>query len=275
MNTPFEPEQEKTANSTQAQNADSSSTATDNGQRLSPLLEKKRRELLLYLSVSIAAVEMLLLVGCIFYSFMSAETKGAASFPWLVWGSLAIIFPAVILLAVHQADVGLFRRSVQNSDHDWEKHLPERMQRIYRIIKRAPAVVVLLGLIVLGAALLTLDEAFSMLKSLGVAVQPHIPIIVSGIAAIAVITIVAVAWLNYRTRRLYAEYTFRREVLEKTGIIIVDKGSTALPPADGSTSPYTMLEAGSAPTAEPKALAQGQDDNNEVIDADAREVEVK
>jgi cell division protein FtsL len=151
------------------------------------------------------------------------------SFPWLLWASLSVIAPAVILLAVHKADVGLFRKRKEESE-EWQRLLPERARRLYRILRGAPAVVVLAGLIALGVLLLSLDGAMSAVASLGSALSPHIPVIVGGLACVLAVAAFAVVWLNYRTRRLYAEYQFRREVLEKTGMIIVDKGSALLPP---------------------------------------------
>jgi hypothetical protein len=101
--------------------------------------------------------------------------------------------------------------------------------------------VVLLGVIVFGVGVLTLDGAFSALRRFGSVLVPHLPYIVSGIAAVLCAIIIAVVWLHYRTRRLIAEYEFRREVLEKTGVIIVDKGSTPLPPGGVGDVPYALI----------------------------------
>ena len=242
---------------------------TSKNSEVTPLSEKKRKELWLYVAASIATVEMILAVGGLCYSFIASPTRGlgAQSFPWLAWGSLAIIVPAVILLAVHQADVGLFRKPKgTDSELEWQKQLPERMQRLYRIIKGAPVVIVLLAVVALGAALLTLDSALSAVISFSSALTPYIPYIVGGIASVLAVAIAAAVWLNYRTRRLYAEYEFRREILEKTGVIIVDKGSTPLPPGGMGNVPYAVLEAGSLSSAQ-KALESGY-----IVDAEATEI---
>jgi hypothetical protein len=216
------------------------SEVRDKGRKDSPL-ERKRREMLLYVGISIAAVELFIFVGGLCYGFIASWGRGVAalSFPWLLWGSLALIAPAVILLAVHQADVGLFR--TREESEDWQRRLPERMRRLYRILRGAPVVVILTGLIVLGAALLTLDGALSAIASLGSTLVPYIPFFVGGVAFVLGVAVAAAVWLNYRTRRLYAEYAFRREVLEKTGVIIVDKGSAPLLPSAGGLA---ALEAG-------------------------------
>jgi len=207
--------------------------------------EKQRRELWTYIAVSIAAVELLIAGGAILFGFMGALGDGAAGrvivFPWMTWGAVALLAPAFILLAVHLADVGLFHAPGGASEAEWQKHLPERLQKIYRIVKGAPVLVILLGVVLFGVGLLTLDGAFSALRRFGSALAPHLPYIVGGIAVVLCAIIIAVVWLHYRTRRLIAEYEFRREVLEKTGVIIVDKGSTPLPPGGVGDVPYALV----------------------------------
>lgn len=215
----------------------------------SALSEKQRRELWLYIAVSIVGVELMIAVGAILYSFISAngDTPGAAAhfkFPWLSWGAFSATALALILLLVHFADVGLFRAPSAArlaSEQEWHKLLPKRIQHLYRIIKGAPLVTVLFGIVLLGATLFTLDGALGALQRFGSSLLPHLPYIIGGIAAIAVAITIAAVWLNYRTRRLIAEYEFRREVLEKTGVIIVDKGSTALPPGGEGEVPYAVV----------------------------------
>jgi hypothetical protein len=209
------------------------------------LSEKQRRELWIYIAVSIAAVELLIAGGAILFGFIGASGDAAGRvivFPWISWGAVALLAPAFILLAAHLADVGLFRAPGGGaSEAEWQKHLPERLQKIYRIVKGAPVLVVLLGVILFGVGVLTLDGAFSALRRFGSALVPHLPYIVGGIAVVLCAIIIAVAWLHYRTRRLIAEYEFRREVLEKTGTIIVDKGSTFLPPGGVGDVPYALV----------------------------------
>lgn len=228
------------------------------------LSEKQRRELWLYIAVSIVGVELLIATGAVLYSFLSAVPGPSGVphilFPWLSWGAISVVAPALILLLVHLADVGLFRApGGTHSEQEWQKMLPERMQKLYRIIKGAPVVAVLIGIVLLGAALLTLDGAIGALQRFGSALLPYLPHIVGGVAGIVVVIVIAVAWLNYRTRRLIAEYEFRREVLEKTGVIIVDKGSTALPPGGEGDVPYAIV---SGENPEMQALPPGREQDD-------------
>lgn len=228
----------------------------------------------MYVAVSIVAIELLITVGGVLYGFMSAAGTGrnAFSFPWLTWGALAVVSPTLILLLVHFADVGLFRTPGAETEQEWQKHLPQRLQRFYRVIKGAPVVVVLLGIVLLGAGLMTLDGALSALMGLASSLEPYIAHIVIGLAAVLCIFILSAVWLSYRTRRLMSEYAFRREVLEKTGVIIVDKGSTPLPPGGTGPMPYAIASAENLEAMGQRALPQAEDDSD-VINAEACEIE--
>lgn len=242
------------------------------------LPEKQRRELWIYIAVSIVAVELLITVGAVLYGFMSGSGTGrnAFVFPWLTWGALAVVSPTLILLLVHFADVGLFRAPGAEAEQEWQKHLPQRLQRFYRVIKGAPVVVVLLGIVLLGAALMTLDGALSALMGLASSLEPYIAHIVIGLAAILCVFILSAVWLSYRTRRLMSEYAFRREVLEKTGVIIVDKGSTPLPPGGTGSMPYAIAAAEDLERMGQRALPQAPqaEDESDIINAEAREIDM-
>ena len=146
------------------------------------------------------------------------------------------------------------------------------MQRIYRVIKGAPVVVVLLGIVLLGAALMTLDGARAALTGLAASLEPYIPHIAIGIAITLCVFILAAVWLSYRTRRLMAEYAFRREILEKTGVIIVDKGSTPLPPGGTGPMPYAIASSEDLESMGRRALP-ATSDPDDVINAEAREID--
>lgn len=260
------------------QQQDGKDTPRQNAAASPVLSEKQRRELWMYIAVSIVAVEMLVAVGAVLYGFISAPPGAAGgnafTFPWLSWGAMALLAPTLILLLVHVADVGLFRApGGASSEQEWQRLLPGRLQKLYRIIKGAPVVVVLVGIVLFGAALLTLDGALTAIKQFGAALAPYIPHIVGGAALVLCVVIIAIAWLNFRTRKLIAEYEFRKEVLEKTGVIIVDKGSSALPPGGLGDVPYTLVSGESPARALPPGDSRPDDsrpgDSNETFDSPA------
>ncbi len=242
---PFPPKDDSASRPDSAAHGAESASSKAPGRTIS---EKQRNELWMYLAVSIVAVELLVTVGALCYGFIAsaASAPGEYAFPWLSWGAVSLLAPACILLAVHLADVGLFTHKA-NADSEWQENLPERLRRLYRFIKGAPAIVVLLLVVGLGAALLTLEGALSALRSLGSALLPHLPWIIGGAAAVVCVIALCAVWLSYRTRRLLAEYEFRREIFEKTGVIIVDKGSTPLPPGGAGPMPYALSGPGGKP----------------------------
>ena len=209
--------------------------------------EQRRRELWMYLAVSIIAMEFFIFVAALFFAFISND-NGHLQFPWLSWAAIAVGVPSVLLISVHLA-VGLFSSSDKH-DEEWQRHLPERIQKVYTIIKRAPAVVLLLGLIALGVALFTLDGAFQALEHFLTLFRPYILHILIATAVVILILGLGSFWLSYRTRKLYADYEYRRAVLEKTGLIIVGKNNFIL---SGDQTTLTPIAAESA-----KALPQGQ-----------------
>ncbi|MDR3177184.1 MAG: hypothetical protein LBU06_11720 [Desulfovibrio sp.] len=250
------------------------------------LPESRRRELWLYIFVFIGTVEFLLAVGALLFAFVNGgsapDGRFLPAFPWLSYSALALLVPSLILLAAHLADVGLFRpprlssqsgegaraqgengaqqgtdgaggETSSGEDRVWQNLLPERMQRFYNIIRAAPLVVLLVGAIAFGAVLLTLDGALSALGRFADVLIPHARALIVCAAVLIGIFTLGVLLLNYRTRKLIAEYEFRREVLEKTGIVILDKGARALP-ADGVSVPYAVL---SGESGEIKALPRG------------------
>lgn len=242
-------ENAETAQSSQNSQASSHSSNKDDlrASLKAAQTEQRRRELWMYLAVSIIAIEFFIFVAALFFAFISND-NGQLQFPWLSWAAVAVGVPSILLISVHLA-VGLFSSSDKH-DEEWQRHLPERIQKVYTIIRRAPAVVLLLGLVALGVALFTLDGAFQALEHFLILFKPYILHILVALAVVILILGLGSFWLSYRTRKLYADYEYRRAVLEKTGLIIVGKNNFIL---SGDQTTLTPIAAESA-----KALPQGQ-----------------
>ena len=108
--------------------------------------------------------------------------------------------------------------------------MPERAKRFYAAVRHAPAIVVLGALLALGAALFFIDGAFRLLVDFGSALAPHIPWLAGACCGLLAFCFAARAFLAYQRRKLELEHEWRREVLEKTGLIITSKRE-ALDPA--------------------------------------------
>ena len=202
------------------------------------------KDALIYLMVAIFFVELVVGGVSFFYGVMHAapEVPGGpplARFPWLGWAVAAVLAPVGLMLIVHLSGTWVSRylgredgqraeaqAGAQNTD---DEQVPERLRRFYAIIRNAPTVVLLLGIMLLGAGLFFVDGAFSALVRMGGALTDYIPWIAGSLAAMIAVCYLVHRWFMYRHHRMQQEYEYRREVLERTGIVLVDKGCIPLP----------------------------------------------
>lgn len=234
--------------------------------------DKQHKDLLFYLSIAIIFLELIIGGVAFFYGVIHAKPAQDGlppqfQFPWLVYCIAAVVGPAVLLLIVHLAGVGLFRSLRENREEDeaWRQDLPERLRKVYAIVQGAPTILLLVGVMALGAALFYIDGAMTALFRLGSTVEVYLPWIIGAVAGGWCISCLGRMWLNYRTKRLEAEYQFRREVLERTGVIIVDRGSVQLPPSFLDNGIPRALESGSG-------LALGQAADSQVNDGAVHDI---
>ena len=206
------------------------------------------REALLYLLVAIFFVELMVGGVAFFYGVMHAapETPGGpplARFPWLGWAEAAVLAPVGLMLIVHLAGTWVARFLGRESREggagaaaagESDDQVPERLRRFYAVIRSAPTVVLLLGILLLGAALFFVDGAFSALVRLGGALADDIPWLAGSAAAMIAACYLVHRWFVYRHHRMQQEYEYRREVLLRTGIVLVDRGCMRLPAQDGA-----------------------------------------
>ena len=219
--------------------------------------ERQSRDMVFYLSMAIIFVELLITLAALCYGIVTARPSAGGgtpqfNFPWLTYFIALGVAPAVLLLMVHLTGVGIFRSLREHEDDEaWREKLPDRIRRVYSLIQGAPVVVLLFGVIVLGALLFFVDGALGILMRMAQTIEHYLPWIIGGMAGIVSVGITAKYWFGYRSKRIAEEYAFRREVLEKTGVIIVDKGSMPLPPGDSQQ--YAL------PTAQEEALPPAAD----------------
>ena len=177
------------------------------------------KDALLYLMVAIFLVELAVGGVSFFYGVMHAAPVG-------------------LMLLVHLSGTWVARflgredaapaAKETGGDAD-EAQVPERLRRFYAIIRNAPTVVLLLGILLLGAGLFFVDGAFTALVRMGGALTPYIPWIAGSAAALLAVCYLVHRWFVYRHHKMQEEYAYRRQVLERTGIVLVDKGCVPLP----------------------------------------------
>ena len=221
-----------------------------------PWYAGEHKDALFYLLIAVFFLELVVGGVAFFYGIMHAapETPGGppvARFPWLAWCLAAVLTPVALLLVVHLAGSWLSRTltreeaqeeataAAQDHQDPEQDHLPEGLRRFYAMVRNAPTLVVLLGILLLGAVLFFAEGALSALGRAGVALIPYIPWIAGSLAALLAVCFIGHAWFVYRQRRMEQEYAYRREVLERTGMVLMDKSCVALPPsgADGQPAP--------------------------------------
>lgn len=197
-------------------------------------LESQHKDLIFYLAVAILMLELIVGGVAFFYGLIHATPDPLGGppqfqFPWLGYALAAVLTPAALLLIVHLAGVGLFRSVNKEKDDAWRQDLPERLRKVYAIIQGAPTVVLLVGVMLIGAAIFYIDGAMQALYRLAAAAEPYLPWIIGGIVLIWCVGFGGRTWLKYHNKRIEEEYAFRREIFEKTGAIIVDQGAMHLP----------------------------------------------
>ncbi len=208
----------------------------------------QNREIVVYYLIAVAFLELIVGAVAFFYGVVHAEPMGPdgvrmATFPWVGWLIAAILSPVGLLLILHLSGQ-YFSRSLNATSADGMaggadagEEVPERVQRLYAIVKHAPTVVVLLGLIAFGGALFFLDSAMDVLIRVGRGILPYLPWILGSLTVFLIVCYIVRQIFIARHNRMQQEYAYRLKVLEKTGIIIASKGSEPLKLEDGRIVP--------------------------------------
>ena len=155
--------------------------------------------------------------------------------------------------------------------------VPQRMQTFYALVRGAPTVILFAGFVLMCAAIYYLDGVMSLLLKLGENFHLVAIWVVGGFAVAWMVSYVVRAWMHYKTKQMEAEYAFRHEVLERTGMVILDTKHAPttelrmLPPVPGSQPgalpPAVDVDASAAlPSAEESAAQE--DSSQTTVDVD-------
>lgn len=213
----------------------------------------QRKDFWVSVIVAVLVIEFFITVAALCYGIITSPPRHSGEafrlvFPWMGWMASMLIAPAVIIGLIHLV-TGKERWAQAHPEREeaWASHLPKRMYRLYRLIKDAPLFVVSLAFIALGATLFTIDGALTVIGDIAQSLIPYTPYFIGGI--VGFVTIMAALWalFRYKNNRLQAEYAFRREVLEKTGVILIDKKEQAVLPSGDNADAFSgvrYLDAG-------------------------------
>lgn len=209
----------------------------DSDRQDKPWYADKNQDSLYYLLIAVFFIELIVGGVAFFYGIIHAEPESPggppmARFPWLIWALASVLAPVALLLIVHLTGSLLsstLKRDQEKLDPKSSEELPEGMRRFYAAIRHAPTVVILIAILLLGAVLFFVDGAFALLSRLFENLVPYIPWLAASIAALLAVCFITHAIMVYRQRRMENEYAWRREVLEKTGLVITDSNSRTIP----------------------------------------------
>lgn len=216
--------------------------------------EERNREIVVYYLIAVCFLELIVGAIAFFYGVIHAEplVEGGpkmARFPWIGWLVAAVLSPVGLLLLLHLSGQ-FFSRALNGGEPSVsgvpgaEGEVPGRVRRFYAIVRHAPTIVILLGLIALGCAVLFVDSAMQMAMAVGAALKPYIIYIILGVVAFFVIGYIARLVFLARHRRVEREYAYRMKVLETTGIVIMDRDCVPLRYEDGELKLLAQSENG-------------------------------
>ena len=238
----------------------------------------RRSDYWLSVTVMVFVAAFFITIAAVCYGIITTPPKPGGgtrmiSFPWIGWFAAMLVSPALILgFAQYIAGkTPVTEDGEENSGKEaaWAGQLPERAMKAYRLLKDAPLFMVCFALIALGATLLVIDGAFGLIAGVLGALVPYAPYFIGGITVFAVAIAGLMAYFRHASNKLAAEYAFRREVLEKTGVILLNEKGKAILPPGGGRDKYAIAsiaeitcETGPVIEATPvKALPEGNADN--------------
>ncbi|HIU17759.1 MAG TPA: hypothetical protein IAB01_04810 [Candidatus Avidesulfovibrio excrementigallinarum] len=188
--------------------------------------ERERKSLFLYVVVAIVLLEMAVTVGAIVYSIANAERSAPGvmrfNFPWIGYLVTVTLVPVLVMLILHLVSLGM-NRSLRDAGGGQE-HAPVegRAATFFALVRGAPTVILFAAFVLMGAAVYYLDGVMALLLKLGDSFAEVAIWVVGALALASCVSIVARAVFAYKSKQMEAEYAFRREVLEKTGTILLD-----------------------------------------------------
>ncbi len=212
----------------ESQSSASSSTQSTQEKPLgrAPLSAKEQKNLFLYVTVGIVLLEFAVTVGAVVYSIANADrlASGAVrfNFPWLGYLVSVALVPAVVMLILHLVSLGFSRTLGTNEESVAAEAVSGRMGKFFALVRGAPAILLFAGFVILGAAIYYLDGVMALLLKLSESFDVVAIWIIGAFAVGFCVTTVARAIFAYKTRQMEAEYAFRREVLERTGTVLLD-----------------------------------------------------
>lgn len=239
------------------------------------LNEKERKSLLIYIALGVVIVEFVVTVVAVLHGLTNMHPLPDGNmeyiFPWKAYLVSVFLAPVGVMFIIQIIGMG-FTRIISGDPEFVEaagEHIPEKVKRWVQLFQGLPTAILLAGFLLVGVILYHINTVMAFLLKLGEAAVEIAVWVGIGLFAAWLISYIARLWLMYKTRKMQEEYAFRREVLEKTGIAIIDQQTAVT--ADGkmitssgeagqkTIEALPMTSSTSVQKAVPRSLSVGKD----------------
>lgn len=191
--------------------------------------EQERKYVLAYIVIGIVLVEFLVAIVAIWQGVANVQSMPDGTvrfrFPWGGYLVSVAAAPVVVLLVLQVIALG-YTRLIKGDPVLTEaqlRQLPPWLQKMLAAVNGVPTFLLMLGVTLLAVVIYYFDRVLGFVIRLGESTEHLVLWVGGGVLAAWCVGYLGRMWFAYKVRRMQEEYAYRREVLDRTGMIIVDQ----------------------------------------------------
>lgn len=191
--------------------------------------DQERKYVLAYIVIGIVLVEFVVAIVAIWQGIANVQSMPDGTvrfrFPWGGYLVSVAAAPVVVLLVLQVIALG-YTRLIKGDPVLTEaqlRQLPPWLQKLLAAVNGVPTFLLLLGVTLLGTVIYYFDKVLGFVIRLGESTEHLVLWVGGGVLAAWCVGYLGRMWFAYKVRRMQEEYAYRREVLDRTGMIIVDQ----------------------------------------------------
>ncbi|WP_353116587.1 hypothetical protein [Nitratidesulfovibrio sp.] len=191
--------------------------------------DQERKYVLAYIVIGIVLVEFLVAIVAIWQGVANVQSMPDGTvrfrFPWGGYLVSVAAAPVVVLLVLQVIALG-YSRLIKGDPVLTEaqlRQLPPWLQKMLAAVNGVPTILLLLGVTLLATVIYYFDKVLGFIIRLGESTEHLVLWVGGGVLAAWCVGYLGRMLFAYKVRRMQEEYAYRREVLERTGMIIVDR----------------------------------------------------
>ncbi|MDR3045270.1 MAG: hypothetical protein LBU75_13560 [Desulfovibrio sp.] len=191
--------------------------------------DQERKYVLAYIVIGIVLVEFLVAIVAIWQGVANVQSMPDGTvrfrFPWGGYLVSVAAAPVVVLLVLQVIALG-YTRLIKGDPVLTEaqlRQLPPWLQKMLAAVNGVPTFLLLLGVTLLATVIYYFDKVLGFVIRLGESTEHLVLWVGGGVLAAWCVGYLGRMLFAYKVRRMQEEYAYRREVLERTGMIIVDQ----------------------------------------------------